>query len=213
VSFQQLDKNMIRVKEMFPGAEFCLLTHSHGVNRAGKYEMLSDVFDYRNRENFSFFFIPRELKGERFDAVVVPVTNKTGAGFLNVFLLALRLKGLRPGTIYCCNLVSDIWPIPGRKIIFQAGRSFFFSAAALVLGFVSILILPFLLLSSLIYEGPPKTGKISKRGAESPPCCLYVYTAYINPGVFWPLLSGFRTLLKYALFLLPVHRLYYWYRH
>jgi|GEM_PF-305584 len=151
VSFQQLDKNVVRVKEMFPGAEFYLLTHSHGVNRARKYEMLSDVFDYRSRKNFSFFFIPRRLKGERFDAVVVPVTNKTGAGFLNVFLLALRLKGIKPGKIYCCNLVSEVWHIPGRKIVFQAGRSFFFSAAALVLGFVSLPIIPVLLLISLLF--------------------------------------------------------------
>ena len=153
VSFQQLDRNVVRVIEMFPGSDFCLLTHSHGVNRARKYGMLSDVFDYRSRKNFSFFFIPRWLKGERFDAVVVPVTNKTGAGFLNVFLLALRLKGLRPpGRIYCCNLVSDIWHIPGRKIVFQAGRSLFFSAAALVPVLVSLPIIPVLLLFSLLFE-------------------------------------------------------------
>lgn len=153
-----MDKNVVRIKEMFTGSEFALLTHSHGVNRAGKYEMLSDVFDYRNRKNFSFFFIPRRLKRERFDVVVVPVTNKTGAGFLNVFLLALRLKG--SGTVYCCNLVSDVWPVPGRKIVFQALRSLFFSAAAVVLGFISILILPVLLLSSLLFKKTsPKPAK------------------------------------------------------
>jgi hypothetical protein len=87
---------------------------------------------------------------------VVPVTNKTGAGFLNVFLLALRLKGSGAGKIYCCNLVSDIWPVPGGKIVFQSLRSLFFSAAALVLGFVSILILPVLLLSSLLFTRAPQ---------------------------------------------------------
>lgn len=152
VSFQQLDKNVIRIKEMFPNVEFYLLTHSHGVNRAGKYEMLSDIFDYRNRKNFSGFFIPRRLKRERFDAVVIPVTNMTGGGFLNVFLLALRLKVLKSGKIYCCNLVSDIWHIPGRKIVFLSIRSFFFSLISLVFTFVSIVIIPFLFLSGLLIK-------------------------------------------------------------
>lgn len=154
VSFQQLDKNIIRIKEAeaFAGPDsidwaFYLLTHSHGTNRARKYETLSGIFDYRSRKNFSFFHIPKKLAKEKFHAVIVPVTNKTGAGFLNVFLMTLRLKTKK---IYCCNLVSDIWEIPRLKIIFQLFRSMLFSLVSLVLTFISLLLLPFLVFPSLL---------------------------------------------------------------
>lgn len=147
VSFQQLDKNVVHIRDAFPDSDLCLLTHSHGVDGAKKYELFSDIFDYETRKNFSFFHVPRRLKRKKFGAVVVPVTNKTGAGFLNVFLLALRLK---TDKIYCCNLISEVWEVPRWKLAAQMLRSVFFSLVSSVLTLVSILIFPFMLLAGIM---------------------------------------------------------------
>ncbi len=150
VSFQQLDKNIVRIKEAFPDSmdgAFYLLTHSHGLNRARKYETLAGIIDYQGRKNFSLFHIPKKLAKEKFHAVIVPVTNRTGAGFLNVFLMALRLKTQK---IYCCNLVSDLWEIPRKKIILHLLRASLFSLVSSIFSFIFILFLPLLIVPSLL---------------------------------------------------------------
>ncbi|MCP5108000.1 MAG: hypothetical protein GY950_31715 [bacterium] len=149
VSFQQLDKNVMGIMEKFRAGDwaFYLLTHSHGMNRAGKYEMLAGTLDYRSRKNFSLFHLPGELKKNTFDAVIVPVTNKTGAGFLNVFLMTLRIKAEK---IYCCNLVSEIWRVPRRKILFHGVKAVLFSAVSILFTAVSIILIPVLILPSLL---------------------------------------------------------------
>lgn len=147
VSFQQLDKNIVGIATAFPSADFHLLTHSHGVRRARKYGELSGIVDYENPGNFSPFRFPAALEGERFDAVVVPVTNLSGAGFLNVFLLAARVRARR---VYCCNLVSELRPLPRVKLLFQVARAGLFSLAALLLTGVSVLAVPFLLVAGLL---------------------------------------------------------------
>ncbi|MCP4219881.1 MAG: hypothetical protein GY765_34940 [bacterium] len=139
VSFQQLDKNMPRIAAnvMPPPVELHLLTHTHGLNRAGKYALLETegIIDYQSNRNFSFFHIPPPLKKKTFDALVIPVTNRTGAGFLNVFLMGLRLKAPK---LYCCNLVSEIWEVPRVRILLRALGAGVFSlfSALLTIGAV-----------------------------------------------------------------------------
>jgi hypothetical protein len=148
VSFQQLDKNLGRIKEMFPtpGATFHLLTHSHGIVRAATYGMFAEIIDYRGRKDFSFFHLPKRLKKEKFHAVIVPVTNKTGAGFLNVFAMALRIKTEK---IYRCTPGSDIRQTPRKEIVSRLLKATFFSAIAFILTLGALVILPFLILGAL----------------------------------------------------------------
>ncbi|MDQ1354160.1 MAG: hypothetical protein QG657_4469 [Acidobacteriota bacterium] len=159
VSFQQLDKNLIQVKETFPAADitFYLLTHSHGIERAGKYGIFSEIIDYQSPKDFSFFHLPKRLKKEKFHAVIVPVTNKTGAGFLNVFAMALRIKAEK---IYCCNAASEIRQAPRPGIISKLLKATFFSVLAFILTLGSILLLPLLLLAALILKKSPRDPQI-----------------------------------------------------
>jgi hypothetical protein len=151
VSFQQLDKNLGRIMEIFPttGATFYLLTHSHGIVRAGKYGIFSEIIDYQSRKDFSFFHLPKRLKKEKFHAVIVPVTNKTGAGFLNVFAMALRI---RTEKIYCCTPASEIRQTPRKEIISRLLKATFFSALAFILTLGSLLMLPFLILTAFLLK-------------------------------------------------------------
>lgn len=155
VSFQQLDKNLDRIKETFPEPDtiFYLLTHSHGIERAGKYRLLSEIIDYQSRKDFSFFHLPKRLKKEKFHAVVVPVTNKSGAGFLNVFAMALRIKAEK---IYRCTPGSDIRRTPRKEIFYRLFKATFYSALAFILTLGSLLILPFLILIAFFLRKSPR---------------------------------------------------------
>jgi hypothetical protein len=152
VSFQQLDKNLTEIVKRFPAADFQfhLLTHGHGLPQAETYTVLTELIDYQSRQNFSFFHVPEGLKKNRanmgapYEAIIVPMTNKTGVGFLNVLVMTLRIP---THTIYICNLVSEIQEITKRAILKQMVRSFFFSiwAGVLVLP-LAVMILPFICL-------------------------------------------------------------------
>ena len=133
VSFQQLDSNIKKIVQEFPGHEIHILTHSHGVLACKNYESVSHVIDYSSRKNFSIFHLPPGLppeKSRHYEAVIVPVTNKTGAGFLNVLLLALRIPTEQ---IYLCNLVSDIPKISKGYIIRWFLKSCLYRAMAVLL--------------------------------------------------------------------------------
>jgi hypothetical protein len=158
-----LDKNLIRIEETFPAADttFHLLTHSHGIERAGKYEIFSEIIDYQSRKDFSFFHLPKRLKKEKFHAVIVPVTNKTGAGFLNVFAMALRIKAEK---IYRCNPASEIRQVHRKKIITRLLKATFFSALAFILTLSSLITLPFLILVAFFLKKSPRYYESGGRG-------------------------------------------------
>lgn len=158
VSFQQLDKNILRILERFPVSEYdySLLTHTHGTNRARKYEMVTEILDYGSRGNFSFFHIPSALKGKRFDTVVVPVTNITGTGFLNVLSMTLRLK---TGNVSICNLVSEFRPVSRIKILSGWAAAFLYTLAAGLGTVLLIALLPLILLVGMLRSsGEKKAG-------------------------------------------------------
>ena len=174
VSFQQLDKNLAAIETQFPISEgeyeIHLLTHAHGIPHAQSYTAVSHIIDYGSRGNFSFFHLPRCLKRSKstlptgYEAIVVPVTNMSGAGFLNVLLMSLRIPA---ASIYICNLVSEMWKVPRRQILFRAFKSLFYSllAAASVLPLLIffIVIFPFFLLfrGTGKKKGTPKRAPLS----------------------------------------------------
>jgi hypothetical protein len=152
VSFQQLDQNLAALVKSFPPAEheFHLLTHGHGMERARTYDALSVIIDYQSRKNFSVFHIPPSLskrtlkKGESYEAIIVPVTNKTGLGFLNVLAMTLRIPSK---TIYICNMVSELLGTPRIGIVIQVMKASFFSLLSGVMALVTgVVMLPFLLI-------------------------------------------------------------------
>ena len=105
VSFQQLDLNLEKIMEQFPGYRISLLTHEHGVKLAEKYDKIEEIHVYDYKAGFGWSRKAGSLKGKRFAAVVIPVTNISGAGFSNVLLFSLTVKTERR---YLCNVVSEI---------------------------------------------------------------------------------------------------------
>lgn len=140
--FQQLDSNMAAINQAFPNHRISILTHEHGISLASKYKSVAQVYVYPHTGGFAFRKAVPELKDKRFEAVVVPVTNITGAGFLNVLLFSLTLKAKRR---FVCNLVSDIRETSSAKIVGIACRNAAFSACAYALtGVAAVVLLPLL---------------------------------------------------------------------
>lgn len=144
VSFQQLDLNLPEIKKRFPDYEISLLTHAHGVALAEKYQDIAQVYVYPYTEGFSAKKKVPDLEGKTFDVLVVPVTNLTGCGFLNVLAFGTKIKSRE---YYMCNVVSDITKT-GRGKIFgkrclegiQKVLAFLLSIPCAVIGIGGLLI-------------------------------------------------------------------------
>lgn len=137
VSFQQLDMNIVAIQHQFPDYRLNLLTHEHGVKLAEKYKMIDKVYVYPHKSGFQWGKRVLELQSEYFDAVIIPVTNISGNGFLNVLLYSLMLKTKRR---YICNLISEIKGITSSKIILNGLENTVFSVLSLIA--VAVFILP-----------------------------------------------------------------------
>ena len=145
VSFQLLDRQLPKILKHFgEKEEYDLLTHSHSINRAEKYEKFSEIIDYKTKGDFSFWKIPESLKDKVYDAVIVPLSNLSGAGFLNVFLLSLRIKSK---SIFIINSQGKIKRLKKSKIIIKAIFSLINSVISSLL---TLIFSPFLLIFLLI---------------------------------------------------------------
>lgn len=116
VSLQQLDNTCKQVQAAFPGRAIDLLTHEHALEQCRKYAGLRRVIAYDHLKDFSPLRPAGKLRGKRYDKVIVPFSNISGAGFLNVMLFALRL---RPQRIFSCNLVGAVKPLTRGKILLR----------------------------------------------------------------------------------------------
>lgn len=144
VSFQQLDKNLVAILERFPDHKISLLTHEHGVLLAQKYKDIDQIYVYPYREGFAYWRKANELKDREFDTVIIPVTNLSGAGFLNVFLFSLSLKAKKR---FVCNVVSEFREVTRIRILLMGLWNKLFSLLSfiftLVVGAFTIIMLPF----------------------------------------------------------------------
>jgi hypothetical protein len=159
VSLQQLDHNLPAIRAAFPGAQFHLLTHPHAVAECRKFSGLARVIPLDSAAPFSPFRLPRSIRSETYSAAVVPVANRSGAGFLNVFLAAWA-SGAE--TIHRCNLVSEIESISRPALLGRWLVLCLCKAAALAL---TMLAAPpaLLLLGFGIFSGRRRTGRNQMR--------------------------------------------------
>lgn len=104
-SFQQLDLNLPEIKKKFPNYKISILTHEHGVKLAEKYEDIKQIYVYPYKDGFSIKRKVKKFNNKIFDALIVPVTNVSGAGFSNVLLFSLSIKAKKK---YQCNVISEI---------------------------------------------------------------------------------------------------------
>lgn len=126
-SFQQLDKNLPEIVRRFPGCRISLLTHEHGVQPASKYRELDRIYVYPHTASFHPRGRAPELSGKTFDAVIVPVANLSGSGFLNVLRFALTIRSKR---YYVCNLVSEIREASPASIRVKHALNLFYAVLA-----------------------------------------------------------------------------------
>lgn len=159
VSFQQLDQNLAAIVKEFPPESFQLhlLTHRHGMERAQTYDALSNIIDYEHRGNFTLFHLPSTLKKTGYDTVIVPVTNKTGLGFLNVLALAFRIRSMR---IMVCNMVSELRQVSRASILLRGVKAVLFSLiAGLGTLVVGVVLSPYLLIRLVLAKKRKNTNK------------------------------------------------------
>ncbi len=138
VSIQLLDKLLpIITKKFGNSVDYLLLTHSHSVKRVKKYRNIDKIIEYKKKGDFNIFSIPKEIKKMFFDYILIPVSNFSGAGFLNVLIMTLLL---RTKNIYIINSKGEIKKISKGKILI---KSFFSFIYAIISVFLTILLLPF----------------------------------------------------------------------
>lgn len=154
VSFQQLDLNLPKIRSKFPNYNLNILTHAHGVKLAEKYDDINQIYIYDYKESFNFKHKSKSLKDKKFDILIIPVSNITGAGFANVFSFALTIKSKKK---YMCNLVSDIKYISNLNIITKVIINFIYKGLAYILTFILALLLIPILIINIIFK---KEGKI-----------------------------------------------------
>lgn len=113
VSLQQLDSNILKIKEYFKDYEIHMLTHEHSVKLVEKYQDVKKIWVYPYKKSFSYFDKMDEIK-EKYDAILLPVTNLSGSSFANVFLFGLSIKADKR---YFSNLVADIKELKTGMIV------------------------------------------------------------------------------------------------
>ncbi len=147
VSLQQLDNTCRQVQAAFPGSAIDLLTHEHALEQCLKYSGLRRVIAYEYSKDFSPLRPAGNLRGKRYDKVIVPFSNISGAGFLKVMLFALRL---RSKGIFSCNLPGTVKPLPRGRILLRlfSGLSVWPPALALFL-LLALPAIPWLVFSAL----------------------------------------------------------------
>lgn len=146
VSFQQLDTNILEIKKMFPEHRISILTHAHGDRPAQKYKMVENIYIYHYHKAFKVTRRAKELNQKVFDVVIVPVSNITGAGFLNVILFSFTIKARRR---LLCNLISAIYRLSFGKIIWMCLKNMAISAVAALLTLIAAIPVAFILLVKL----------------------------------------------------------------
>lgn len=134
-SFQQLDLNLPEIKKKFTNYKISILTHEHGVKLAEKYEDIEQIYIYDYKDGFSIKRKVKKFQNKVFDALIVPVTNVSGAGFSNVFLFSLSIKAKKK---YQCNVISEIKEYTNKNIIIGECRRFIYKiiAGVCTVGFV-----------------------------------------------------------------------------
>lgn len=141
-SFQQLDKNIVTIKEKYKDYKISLLTHEHGVKLAEKYKWIKNIYTYPYKSSFKYKNKVKELTDKDFDLVIIPITNITGVGFLNVLNYSLTIKTKKR---IICNVVSELREISIPKILFMNFRSSLITVISFIFTFFISLITGFFL--------------------------------------------------------------------
>lgn len=131
-NLQHLDKVFSKLRAEFPDAKTALLTHRHGALQAADYTETVIVYPYT--ENYGFLRRLKPLNDMNFDAIVVPVGNVSGSGFLNVFLFTLTIKA---ASRFMCNLPLELKSLSRLKIIGLMLRNSLYTLASGVLSAVA----------------------------------------------------------------------------
>lgn len=142
VSMQQLDNNLIEIKKRYPDSIIHLLTHEHAAKLAEKYEMIDHIIVYPYVGSFDHRRMLNDMAFDNYDIVIIPVSNITGNGFLNVLLFAKAIKAKEK---IICNLVSEMKEVTDKEILLKSIKHKCFSLFSIIsTAFATIITVPLL---------------------------------------------------------------------
>lgn len=150
VSFQQLDLNLTAIVKKYNDYEMNILTHEHGVKLAEKYSNIKKIYVYPYKSEFKKGKKVKEFENTKFDVVIVPVTNMSGAGFFNVLKYVLSINSDK---IVMCNVASEFKDVSRCFIYKMEGLSLVFKVVSMILALIiEIVFMPYLLFKLIVYN-------------------------------------------------------------
>lgn len=118
-NIEHLDLVLNRVRSSFPDPKISILTHTHAMG------WMRDVsiIPYGEKGDFSIFKIMK-FRRLRFDLLILPFNNRTGAGYTNVIIFAF---GIRAEMRMTCNKDGELKVIGYGYLLKRLIRAFFAS--------------------------------------------------------------------------------------
>ncbi|MBF0471924.1 MAG: hypothetical protein HQL48_11210 [Gammaproteobacteria bacterium] len=156
VSLQQLDLILPQLRQRFAGVEIAVITHAHSVPELTATEGVAEVVVYPYKRPFSPFWrwgergsaLAARLSLHPSEGVVVPVTNHSGYGFLNVLLFALSIPA---ESRWMFTAGGELEPLAVGKLLLRGVKQLLLATVALL---VTVALTPFvLLLLPLLFLG------------------------------------------------------------
>ncbi|MEK6591123.1 MAG: hypothetical protein AABZ11_10650 [Nitrospinota bacterium] len=131
------------------GVVIDVLAHSHAFDSLKGFGFIDKIIKYNSLSNFSpiniFRGYFRDIRRERYDMVVVPFNNISGAGYENVMAMAVCTGA---GNIATCNKMGEVKLIPYKNALLKTMKGYLFYPLALlmtvalsVVGMIGILLL------------------------------------------------------------------------
>jgi hypothetical protein len=126
-----------------------VLAHSHAFDSLKGFGFIDKIIKYNFLSNFSpiniFRGYFRDIRRERYDMVVVPFNNISGAGYENVMAMAVCTGAENIAT---CNKMGEVKLIPYKNALLKTMKGYLFYPLALlmtvalsVVGMIGILLL------------------------------------------------------------------------
>ncbi|MBI4378769.1 MAG: hypothetical protein HY578_06715 [Nitrospinae bacterium] len=111
-----------------------VLAHSHVTDSLKGFGFIDKIIKYNSLSNFSpiniFRGYFRDIRRERYDMVVVPFNNISGAGYENVMAMAVCTGA---GNIATCNKMGEVKLITYKNALFKTIKGYLYYPLALLM--------------------------------------------------------------------------------
>ncbi|MBI3582468.1 MAG: hypothetical protein HY096_00780 [Nitrospinae bacterium] len=148
-----------------------VLAHPHAVDSLKGFGFINRIIPYNSKGNFSPLHIFRgyisNIRKEKYDMVIVPFNNMSGAGYENVMALAICTGA---GHIVTCNRTGDTKALDIKKALLRVVRGYFYYPLALLMTVALSVIVVIGIIGFTIYNLRPLTDSIGGRKSKIVDC-------------------------------------------